>query len=128
MIAAWTANPFALAAVATLYFPAVTIATRTTLGKYMLGIGLMSSDPEHPTPSAGRLLLRETVGRFVSAIWFGVGYWMALNSPQRQTWSDRMGHTFVVRKSTPPVLRAALALALLAIAASPMARLAANVR
>jgi uncharacterized RDD family membrane protein YckC len=77
----------------------------TTIGKYAFGLELRSAKPGNTYPSFWAVLVRETLGRFVSNVLGGLGYWVA-SPPQRQAWSDRLAATFVVRRTTPPRFKA----------------------
>ncbi len=73
------------------------VAYHTTIGKYVRGLEVCSANPAQKYPSFGRILLRETVGRLVSSVLFGIGYWAADQRKRNQAWSDQMAGTVVVR-------------------------------
>lgn len=83
------------------------VLTHNTIGKYILGIQVVNDDSQAGTPSLGRIVLRETVGRIASQQLF-LGYWFARHDPKRQAWSDQMADTVVVMRDTNPYLRRAL--------------------
>jgi hypothetical protein len=80
-----------------IYMTVSLIATRTTVGKYVLGLEIASVNDFRPKsrPSIARIVLRETVGRIVSSCFLAYGYWRASGSPKRQAWSDQMGRSIV---------------------------------
>lgn len=68
-----------------------------TLGKMALGIQVV--DSQGNIPGIGSVLLRETIGKLLSAIALGLGYlWVAWDKEKRG-WHDHIGSTYVVRKS-----------------------------
>lgn len=70
--------------------------TGQTLGKKALGIKVIRLSGE-PSVGYANAFLRETVGKFASAIVFGVGYLWAIWDPQKQTWHDKIANTIVVK-------------------------------
>jgi uncharacterized RDD family membrane protein YckC len=88
----------------------ITIAqalTHNTIGKYIMGIQVVSDEAARGLPPLGRIVLRETLGRIASQQFF-LGYWFARHDPKRQAWSDQMADTVVVMRPTKPTLRWAL--------------------
>ena len=81
----------------------------TTIGKYILGIEVASDRESGAYPSFWRVLFRETVGRFVSSLFFGVGYWKVPGSLKNKAWSDDIAHTVVQRRTVNRTLKNALA-------------------
>jgi uncharacterized RDD family membrane protein YckC len=81
---------------------------RTTLGKYLFGLEVKSLRPEGGRLRFLQVLDRETLGRFLSCLLFGVGYWRAIRDPKKQAWSDRLAWTVVVRRKTRRGLRIAI--------------------
>ena len=73
------------------------IATKgQTLGKMALGIQVV--DSQGNIPGIGSALLREIVGKFLSALALGLGYlWVAWDKEKRG-WHDHIAGTYVVRK------------------------------
>lgn len=65
-----------------------------TPGKRVLGIRVVSSDQSGL--SLGRIILRETLGKFLSAILFGIGYFMMPFTKRKQALHDKLAGTFVV--------------------------------
>ncbi len=82
----------------------------TTIGKYILGIEVASEQQIGAYPRFWRILVRETVGRFLSSLFFGIGYWKAFGNPKKQAWSDDIAHTVVKQRTVNPTLKNALAL------------------
>lgn len=79
-----------------------------TLGKYLVGLRL---EFEYPRTTVGffRLLLRETLGKFLSTIVLGLGFLTVLVSPQRTAWHDRLARVRTVTlKPVPTSMRSQL--------------------
>lgn len=67
-----------------------------TVGKMALGIQVL--DRQGNIPGIGAVLLREIIGKFLSAIALGLGYlWVAWDKEKRG-WHDHIAGTYVVRK------------------------------
>ena len=67
-----------------------------TVGKMIVGIQVV--DSQGNIPGIGAVLLREVVGKFLSAIAIGLGYlWVAWDKEKRG-WHDHIAGTYVVRK------------------------------
>jgi hypothetical protein len=79
----------------------------TTIGKYALGLEVASAKRVGAYPSFGRVLLRETVGRFLSSLFFGIGYWRVNGNSQKQAWSDEVAGTVVQVRDVNRTLRRA---------------------
>jgi hypothetical protein len=90
-----------------IYMTVSLIATRTTVGKYILGLEIASANNFRPKsrPSIARIVLRETVGRIVSSCFLAYGYWRASGSPKRQAWSDQMGRSIVRHRTVRRAVR-----------------------
>lgn len=71
-----------------------------TIGKCLLRIQLRTDSPEPRYPSLFRILLRETIGKFVSALIGGIGFLAGGWNDKHKTWADRMANTVVVRTGT----------------------------
>ncbi|MCS6804375.1 MAG: RDD family protein [Acidobacteriota bacterium] len=69
--------------------------TRQTIGKWIVGIEVISADRQPLTLS--RLLARCTIGYAVSLAPLGLGFIRILWNPDRQGWHDVMFGTYVVR-------------------------------
>lgn len=91
-------------------------AYHTTMGKYLHGLEVRSEKPNSKYPAFWRILVRETVGRVFSSLFWGLGYWFAARKPKKQAWSDELAGTVVTARSTNRVLsRAFTAFVLLAL-------------
>ncbi len=85
-----------LEAVITLgYYILLTAAFGATLGKMALGMRVV----EESGQNAGffKVLIRETIGKLVSAIVLFIGFIWILFDDKRQGWHDKIGGTFVVK-------------------------------
>ena len=73
----------------------VTAAFGATLGKMALGMRVVDESGQ----KAGffKVLIRETIGKIVSAIVLFLGYIWILFDGKRQGWHDKIGGTFVVK-------------------------------
>jgi|DewCreStandDraft_1066081.scaffolds.fasta_scaffold11154_4 uncharacterized RDD family membrane protein YckC len=80
--------------VAFVYIVFPTVVWGQTLGKYLLGIRVVSARGER---TWGQILLRETIGRLVCVATLGLGYLAILWDPERRGWHDRLADTRVVR-------------------------------
>lgn len=67
-----------------------------TLGKKALGIKVVKKDSQQ-APGYMSAFLREAVGKFVSAIVFGLGYLWMLWDKDKQTWHDKIAGTIVIK-------------------------------
>jgi uncharacterized RDD family membrane protein YckC len=75
------------------------LARGLTPGKYLAGEQVV----EHLTgknPGIGRMLLREIIGKWVSGLLFGLGYFWAIWDKDGQAWHDKIAGTVVVKR--PP--------------------------
>lgn len=68
-----------------------------TIGKRLLRIQLLDDSPECKYPTLWRILLRESVGKFVCGLVLGIGFLVAIGSPKKKTWADSMARTVVVK-------------------------------
>lgn len=69
-----------------------------TPGKLLLGLQVV----HHQTgeiPGFGKMFLREIVGRFISGLFFGVGYFWAIFDKNGQAWHDKIAGTVVLKVS-----------------------------
>lgn len=67
-----------------------------TLGKMIMKIKVIKEDTGE-IPGYTTAFLRETVGKFVSGIVFGIGYIVANKDPKKQSWHDKIAHTIVIK-------------------------------
>ena len=72
-----------------------------TVGKRAMSIRVIDFAGGGPI-GPGRALIRY-IGRIVSAIPCGLGYWWMLWDPEKQTWHDKFATTVVVPTSAYPV-------------------------
>lgn len=80
----------------TLYFGLPTYKFHQTLGKKIMKIKVLPNK-ESKEHSLIHILLRENLWKFVSAIFFGLGYFFALLREDRRGWHDMLGGTKVVQ-------------------------------
>jgi uncharacterized RDD family membrane protein YckC/ribosomal protein L40E len=79
-----------------LYYVLLTTMQGQTLGKMVVGIQVV--DARGYIPSLGTVLLREVVGKFISGLFFNLGYlWVGWDRDKRG-WHDHIAGTYVVRK------------------------------
>lgn len=65
-----------------------------SLGKYLLGLKIISVQDHEPTIRS--LIFRETFGRGISVVVFGIGYLQALLAQDSRGWHDLISHTRVI--------------------------------
>ncbi len=81
---------------------------QATIGKIFVGLKVTSSDGKKPT--IGRLVLRETFGKFLSLIVLFIGYIMVAFTEKKQGLHDKLADTVVIydqarqRRKWPTVL------------------------
>lgn len=80
---------------ATAFFSA--LAMGMTPGKWILSTRAVDKR-NGSTPGIGKMLVRETVGKFVSQISFGLGFFWAIWDRDGQAWHDKLAGTVVVRR------------------------------
>lgn len=80
----------------TVYYVSFTAIWGKTPGKMLLGLRVV--DSEGNTPTFYRVLLRETVGKWLSAIPLFLGFLSISWDEKHQGWYDRMAKTYVVGK------------------------------
>ena len=76
------------------YFVLATYFCGTTLGKYLMRIKVISTDGKPLTFIS--VLIRETVGRYLSTIILYIGYMIAGWDTEKQGLHDRIADTYVV--------------------------------
>ncbi len=69
-----------------------------TLGKYLLNERVVDKR-SGGNPGFVRMLIRETLGKFVSGLFLSLGFFWAIWDPDSQTWHDKIAGTVVVRCS-----------------------------
>jgi uncharacterized RDD family membrane protein YckC len=72
----------------------IAMAKGTTPGHAMLGMKFIKPDGSRPT--FGAMFLREIIGKFVSGVFWGLGFYWAIWDKDRQTWHDKIANTFVL--------------------------------
>jgi len=66
----------------------------TTFGKNVFRINVISDNSDKP--SLFSLVIRETIGKSISSLVFGIGYTAMINDFKKRTWHDKMAKTLVV--------------------------------
>ena len=79
-----------------------------TPGKLVMGLRVVDIETGN-APGFLRMLLRETIGRFLSTLLLGLGYWWAIFDKNGQTWHDKLASTVVIVPAKQPVQLAAAA-------------------
>jgi|GEM_PF-817569 len=74
-----------------------------TPGKAMCGIRVADKRNGN-VPGIGRMLLRETLGKFVSGLFLGIGYFWAIFDRDGQAWHDKIAGTVVLKSPEKMVL------------------------
>ena len=77
-----------------IYFIVMTNKKGATLGKKILGLKVVSETGEKL--SLGKIILRETIGKFVSGLIFSIGFLMAAFTEKKQGLHDKMAGSLVV--------------------------------
>ncbi len=81
-----------------LYYVGFLAKKGATPGKMALGLVVVDTDLQPLTVT--KAFLREAIGKFVSAIVFGLGYFWAIWDEKKQTWHDKIAGTLVVEKNS----------------------------
>lgn len=79
------------------YFILATYFSGNTLGKYLMKIKVVSTDGQKMNFMS--VLIRETVGRYLSALIIYIGYMMAGWDTKKQGLHDRIADTYVIYRS-----------------------------
>jgi len=74
----------------------VLLSKGATPGKKILGIVVVESQ-QGQSAGFGRMLLREIIGKWVSSLVIGLGYFWAIWDKDSQAWHDKIAGTVVVR-------------------------------
>jgi len=82
--------------VSILYYVLMTANYGATLGKMALKIKVVSEETGENLTYGGAIL-REFVGKFVSSLVLGLGYFWMLWDDKKQTWHDKIGKSLVVK-------------------------------
>ena len=78
------------------------LAQGRTPGKWLAGIRVVDKQ-NGSLPGLGRMLVRETIGKFASGLIFGLGYFWAIFDKDTQAWHDKIAGTAVVRQAVPAI-------------------------
>ena len=70
------------------------LAKGTTPGHAILGMKFVKSNGDKP--SFGTMFLREIIGKVISSLFFGLGFYWAIWDKDRQTWHDKIAGTYVL--------------------------------
>ncbi len=73
------------------------LAKGMTPGKWLLSIRAIDKR-NGSTPGFGRMLVRETVGKFVSQLFFCLGFFWAIWDRDSQAWHDKLAGTVMIRR------------------------------
>ncbi len=68
-----------------------------TPGKWILGEQVVEKLNGN-YPGIWRMVLRETIGKFISGLFLGLGYFWAIWDKDNQAWHDKIAGTVVVKK------------------------------
>ncbi len=79
------------------YFLSRLLSKGMTLGKWLLGAKVVEKLTGN-NPGFWRMLLRETIGKGVSGLVFGLGYFWAIWDKDGQAWHDKIAGTVVVKE------------------------------
>jgi uncharacterized RDD family membrane protein YckC len=66
-----------------------------TFGKKLMRIKVVGEDGSKLTTS--QVVVRETIGRFLSTVFFEVGYFWMIFDKNRQTWHDMLAKSIVIK-------------------------------
>lgn len=78
-----------------LYFVLFTGLKGQTLGKMVTGVKIVN--PMGENPGIWRALLRETIGKIISSVFFLLGYLWAGWDPRKRAWHDHIAGTYPIR-------------------------------
>ncbi|BBO18847.1 conserved hypothetical protein [Candidatus Brocadia pituitae] len=79
------------------YFLSQLLSKGMTLGKWLLGVKVVEKLTGN-SPGFWRMILRETIGKFVSGLVFSLGYFWAIWDKDGQAWHDKIAGTVVVKE------------------------------
>lgn len=69
-----------------------------TPGKLLLGLQVVDQR-NGEIPGFWKMVLRELFGRFLSGLFFGLGYFWALFDKNGQAWHDKLANTVVIQRA-----------------------------
>jgi len=93
-----TVNKFIGTIVIWSYFIYLTYTYDATFGKKLVGIEVVSAREKEL--NLAQVIFRETVGKIISFVVLGIGFFAIGVSKKKQGFHDRIGKTFVVRKDS----------------------------
>lgn len=99
------------------YYVWMTNSTQSTLGKKLVGIKVQSVDGQKL--SLGKVIIRETIGKLLSAITLGIGYIMAAFTEKKQGLHDFMAKSVVIYKDPSKQNRTGLIIGIIIAAVLP---------
>lgn len=67
-----------------------------TIGKKLVGIKVVNQQTQKP-PNLVKAVIRETLGKFLSGICLGLGFFWMWKNQQKQTWHDLLANTIVIK-------------------------------
>ncbi len=76
------------------------LAQGKTPGKWLVGVRAVNKR-DGRLPGLGRMLVRETIGKFLSGFFLGLGYFWAIWDRDTQAWHDKIAGTLVLRQTAP---------------------------
>lgn len=79
-----------------------------TVGKWLLGLQVVNKF-DGGNPGVFKMLLREIVGKFVSGLFFSLGFFWAIWDKDSQAWHDKIAGTVVVKRYSKEMLMASSA-------------------
>ena len=77
-----------------IYFILMTYYSGNTIGKKIMNLRVVSGKSNHMTWM--QVIYRETIGRFLSGVIYGVGYLLILGDPDKRALHDRLADTKVI--------------------------------
>ena len=72
-----------------------------TPGKMLLGLQVVDQR-NGAIPGFGKMFLREIIGRILSGLFFGLGYFWAIFDKNGQAWHDKLAGTVVIKRGPAP--------------------------
>ncbi|HUA60728.1 MAG TPA: RDD family protein [Verrucomicrobiae bacterium] len=95
-----------------LYMVLSQAVTRNTIGKYLMGVQVVSMITTRP--SLGKLAVREALGPIGGIVGWIFAFRAAQEDPNRQTWADTFADTCVVNRQAKPVVQVGLVVLIIA--------------
>ena len=86
---------FVIVTLGYVYFISRLLSKGMTLGKWLLGVKVVEKLTGN-SPGFWRMILRETIGKGVSGMIFGLGFFWAIWDKDGQAWHDKIARTVVV--------------------------------